>query len=448
MTHPLHAQARRRGGRLADRSASLILVGLLVPIAGGRWGSYLAVPGTPLFVADLFICLGIVGLFASQTDSRRRIAPIPRSLGWGSAVILLVLVASLLTNSSDEPSLVLRDAAPLVYLAITPIVFKAIALNGRERVLKWLRIACSIHVVWFAAAMFGALPPIPLGPFSAVPAFTTRGDYDLLISALAAVVLMIDRSTKSMPRIALCILAVASLLMGGSRAGLLSGLVLLLLALLLVPERTGRVAPLAVVSISFGTAAVLPVLVLVLDDPPPWMKALGRILDVGSQEQASASNTWNARVAAWERLVAYTAEDPQRLLIGSGLGSQPVLDSGAVQFLSGDPSVRAAHNFTVTWFAFFGVVGVVLLVSVLVLWAFTGLIHARSERGVPGLGVALVAGVVLAGLGGVIIESPFGYMTLILGIALSHQGPEPTSRSDARKRAADRVRRRQRGSVA
>ncbi|MCR2824241.1 O-antigen ligase family protein [Microbacterium sp. zg.Y909] len=210
--------------------------------------------------------------------------------------------------------------------------------------------------------------------------------------------------------------SIASLFGGGSRAGLASGLVLLLIALLLARPRGSRLSPTVVGVALLGTAGALPLAATVLMDPPEWMRALTRILGDNTAEQSTARNTWDARIYAWTRIVEYTAADQGRFLFGSGAGSHPIRDSGALIYLSGDPSVRAAHNFVITWFAMFGLIGVLSVVLVLVVWALVATGQARQQRGLNAVGLALFVSLLVAGLAGVIVESPFGYMPLILGM--------------------------------
>lgn len=311
---------------------------------------------------------------------------------------------------------------PLVYLLLVPFFYQATALTGGLRTFRMLRVACLIHTAWFTLAVFRLLPPISIGPISDVPAFTTRGDFDLLIAGLSIAVFLLDREWARGIRALLTLLAGASLLAGGSRAGLISGLILLGLAFVLARPKGHRISPVLIAGSALFVAAVVPFVVSVFTDPPTWMRAVTRLFDTGSQEQASAQNTWGARLDAWQRILEYTTQNPTQTWWGSGLGSQPILNSGAVVYLSGDPSVRAAHNFAVTWLAFFGIVGGVAICSVLLLWTLGAFKNAARVRGITGVGTSLIVAVIAAGLGGVIVESPFGYMTLIAGIALAYQG--------------------------
>lgn len=177
----------------------------------------------------------------------------------------------------------------------------------------------------------------------------------------------------------------------------------------------------------FGIAVAALLIPQLLVDPPEWMRALTRIFSSGSSEQASAQNTWQARISAWDLLIQFTLSSPERAVWGSGAGSHPILASGALPYLSGNEAVRAAHNFVVTWFALFGLIGVIVTVAVLLYWFLRGLSNARALRGDAGVGIALACGVAVAGTAGVILESPFGYMTFVFGLTLSMVRVERTS---------------------
>jgi hypothetical protein len=429
MTSNVRSRDRTSSKSGSRWGVNLALIGLLVPVAGGRWGSYISVPGAPVYLADVLVACGLISLLLvflrrGKGDLPFRSVPLPLTIG--STILLLVLTTSLLTASWANPALVIRDAVPIAYLVLTPLLYQVVAIAGPRRMLRWLRYACVIHTLWFTLAVFRLLPPLSVGPISEVAIFTTRGDFDLLISALAVAVFAIDSSMRPGFRFSLIVLAAISLFAGGSRAGLIAGLALLLVAFFFARRDPHRVQPSIVIAGAFGVAALVPVAVYLLSSPPSWMRAIGRLFDTGSSAQVSAQNTWNARLFAWQRMTDYTLLDPSRAWWGSGLGSQPVRDSGALAYLSGNEAVRAAHNFVVTWFAFFGTVGILCILAVILWWLIFSMRSAAKAPGLAGLGFALAVAIVLAGLGGVIIESPFGYMCLILGVAIATQSSQET----------------------
>lgn len=405
-------------------AARLALIGLLVPVAGGRWGSYLSVPGTPVYVADVLCGLGIAGLVLARVRVspgpypfvRRRTPPV---IIGGSVALMAIILFQVLINTSQSSTLVTRDAVPIIYLSLLPFFWRAAQLLGEPTVRRLVEIACLAHTAWFGLAVFRVLPPIALPSIADVAIFTTRGDFDLLIAALSVVVFASSRRSSPGLKFILVGIALASFFAGGSRAGLFAGALLILIGLAYNrPSGTG-IDGKWVAAGAFAFAGLAPVASLLLDNPPTWMRALTRLLDFGSAEQATAANTWNARLMAWDRVWRYTAETPERLWIGSGLGQQPVLESGAVVFLSGDPAVRAAHNFLITWVAFFGISGIAIIGATLVAWTLWSIARARRARSFSALGAGLASSVIVAGLGGVLLESPFGYMSLILGLSIA-----------------------------
>lgn len=416
-------QPSTRTPRMYSFSSLLVVLGLLVPIAGGRWGSYLSVPATPLFLADILFLSGVALHILRWVEGRSSYAPVPRALVTGSVVLALTATLATVLSISSPSILIARDAAPFVYLAAAPVVFRAITDLTPEKAVGFLRIACGVHAVWFALATFRLLPPAPLPFLSDLPLFTTRGDFDLIICGLTALVFATSRTSGTGTRILFVLLSVTSLFAGGSRAGLAAGLVVLVIGVIFWRPRGAPISPLAVATGAFFVAAALPALVLVSERPPEWMRGLSRILDVGSAEQATAENTWLARTYAWETITNFVLSEPARTWWGTGFGSQPVLESGAVAFLSGDPAVRAAHNFLVTWLAFLGVAGLICIVFALAVWLLAAAKHAYLARGDSGIGFALALGLLLAGLGGVILESPFGYMSFVFAIALAYSEP-------------------------
>lgn len=426
-----HSSSLRRTG------ASLLIAGPLVAVAGGRWGSYIGIVGTPVYLADLLVVFGLL-MFALGSVQRTNLA----ERTGANAVPLIVKaisVASLANLSmgiarADEITLLtLRDAAPWVYFAFTPLVYLCVRALGQERVMSYIRAACLVHTAWFPLAIFGTLPEVEAGALSGVPLFTTRGDFDVLVCGLSVAVFFLSMPHHRVWAAVLSLLNISAAFASGSRGGLIAATVLVLVVIVAVQpfasrsKGSARVAAVCVVS-----AASVGVLVRWVSAPPQWAVGLQKLIPNDSAVYQTGQNTLDARLRAWELVISHSERSGNRAL-GSGFGSSPILESGAVRYLSGDTSVRAAHNFLVTWYGFLGIGGVLFGLACLTL-AATLVLRARSGNSiVAGVGAGLCAAIVLAGLAGVILESPFGYMNYAMGLAMATQGSKtPATHVDPR----------------
>ncbi|MDJ0362566.1 hypothetical protein QMK32_20285 [Rhodococcus sp. H29-C3] len=317
--------------------------------------------------------------------------------------------------------LTIRDAMPFVYVALAPVMIRAIEDIGIATVMRWLRNAVIVHTIWIAPVMFDLLKPTKIPIFGGVPAFTPRHDFDLLICGLAVVLIATDKRLNKPLAAVLIIANFASMFLSGSRAGLIAGLVVIVIYILRMrPFQDNAKGPLRLSLAAASFAVLLPVFVMVRDNPPKWALGLQKLLPNGGDEYASGQNTWNARISAWRLVTDYVdSAGGYGRLHGLGFGTNPIGDSGAVRYLSGDSQVRAAHNFLVTWYAFLGLIGIALicLIGCVLLVGF--LLVLRTPRQYSLVGVSLATGLVLSALGGVILESPFGYMAFTFGVSLA-----------------------------
>jgi O-antigen ligase len=398
-----------------ERAASaLLVVGPLLSVAGGRWGSYIGVNSASLYLSDIFVGVGVLCLIVAQPHGWRvptlgRYFP---PLFTFSAVIALGLIRTSVWNVET-----LQDLAPFVYLLFAPYFVIAVRTVGGARVLQWVGVAAAIHLLWFVPASFGALGTISVPGFVGIPIFTTRGDFDLVITGVALVWLASSTTFPRPLRIVGILAALAAILTAGSRAGLLSAvLIAVIVAAYQKPWRLPLAGPLLVAGLFLSIAAT-GAMILLSPGLPEWAVTLGRLLGQGD-EALNAQNTLLARLDAWRLIWEYMSSDAVRLMFGEGFGASVIAESGALAHLSGDPTVREAHNFLITWLGQVGIVGTALVglaVFRMVLSALRAVRHYPSFA----LSPALAAGLLLAALMGVIMESPFGYQTFVLAYAIA-----------------------------
>lgn len=418
--------ARRH--RVADNSdfakmgASLVLLGPLLVMAFGRWGSYLKIPGVPIYLSDLFFFAGsaclagaaITGRHELQLRTHANRMVLTASVAAGGAAVMG------LWSASSYSILAIRDAAPFIYIALVPVFSISISVIGTVRVLNWMLIAGILHTLWIVPAMIDVLSPTHVPIIGGAPAFTIRHDYDLLICGLTVILAATADSLTGTTKAVLVVANLGTLFLSGSRAGLIAGIVVVFVsAIALRPFSDPKRGPMRLCATMIGFATLILAAIYVRDDPPSWALGMQKLVPNDSSMYQSGQNTWNARVRAWEAIWLYTNQGGGLSMSGFGFGANPVMNSGAIAYLSGDPSVRAAHSFIFTWYAFVGAIGVAAIVTSLAVFAFVAIRNKSfmTQRSVS-VGRALMIGVTVAGLAGVILESPFGYLTLAIGIAL------------------------------
>lgn len=429
-THPLQPSAAGPGvGVMA------LVLAPLVAVAGGRWGSYIGIVGANVFIADLLVLVGLFALLLGR-----------RSLGAGRAdtaqaallTIGLVYVLVSLAFGQGPLPLRLRDLAPFLYLGAVPGIAYAYSTIGAQRSLRYLRRALLVHLSWALPATLGVLSPLvlPSAVFGA-PVFSLRNDFDGVISGVGVVLVLACRAqglaTGRGSRF-LVYGGAVQVALQTSRAAALA--IFGLLLIYIMSSKPWRRYPVGAPLVACGAtvvACLVSFLLLASSIRLPSVGVIERLGlggSAGAESAVAAQGTQNARIQAWKLMIQHT-EDEGAELLGTGPGSQPVAESGAVRYLSGAASVRAPHSWPVAAFSYFGVVGLTIWTLLLSGWLIFG--RRRSALGDPAargalnaVAYSLIAGLLSASLVGVIIESPFGLYGLVLGLALLGRSTEPS----------------------
>lgn len=423
-----HFVAGERHRPRSDHGPRLVILGLLIPVAFGKWGSYLGLGGTPVYFADLLIATGFLLIIFYSTTDRGGETRLPISMAFASVCVLVVLGIGLL-RSGELTIFTLRDAVAFVYLAMIPAFCSAVRAVGIDTVVHWLRNASIIHSIWFVPAIFGLLPEVPIPLVGGEPAFSTREDFDLLICGVAVVLIGSDRRLPRAARSVLVLATAGAALSSGSRAGLIAALAIVLTTSLAQrPFADARRGPQRAAAVLLALIPLILTVLWLTQNPPAWALGLQKLIPNNSAGYTTGQNTWGARESAWQLVLGRLFEEPGTTWGGFGFGSDFIIQSGALPYLSGDPNVRAAHNFGVTWMAMVGLVGVVLVFVALFIWFARAAGAAWSRGGASALGLGMMIGVVLAASAGVILESPFGYMTFGLSVAIALNGVRPAGR--------------------
>ena len=458
-------------GRIA---AVCILAALAIDLAGGRWGAYIATPIPRVYLADL---LWGVGALAAVRLTTLRALPRASLVAAGGALVYLVLRVLLSVGDPGvETTLLLRDLAPLGYLALVPLV--AVALAGVEpRTMLWLlRIAPLVvaggTVLYAVGVPFDGLGRALGGPELAAMRFPGRDDVLGVIIAVGIVAWgrydslapTRGRGASVACRVVQVALVLAGLLVP-SQASQLVAVAAVAWAVLreLLPMTSRRVvvagivivAALAALSVTLaGTALVLAkqtTTSIKVSEPGsgPDPNA-DRRADSGRARTTyvvpglpATLDTVGARLETWASVLHGSATDGTWVL-GDGLGrpdrllevcdvslaeyvDQPRrnkcdVDSGATPMPLRDP-----HTWMLNLLLYQGIVGIVVFAGILLAyWWRPPPDPAFSLSAVPAALYLLAASV------GVVISSPFGLLPLatFTAFALSRR---------LRDRAADRV---------
>ncbi len=410
MTVPSAAVDERRTGevgREGGRGAALALSALVCwLLASGRWGSYVGIPRTTVYLTDLvLLAVSVVAL----VRARQLVAAWRTALRSPAGVALVVLLGWSVVRLvlGGVPNAVgLRDFAPYLYAATALL---ATALGARLRV-GVLTGVLAAHSAWVLVTLVGWGPTsIALGPTAV---FALRNDFDSGVCGIAViwcVIRLSDAATRARQAgYAVLLLVSAYLVMNlENRAALIATLVALAPVMLRhVRLLAGTPAGRRRLVLLGGSAAVLLLVGLVFTSTGARL-----VSTVTGSEQATGSIS--ARSAVYESITSYVTDEPGRLGFGVGFGPDFMHITGADARYEGTEytGVRAPHNFALNTVARLGLIGLaaqlVLVVAVGVL-AWRSLSRGDARTPAQTLAAVTVLLVPVLAAFGVILESPFG----------------------------------------
>ncbi len=382
--HPRAAGARRGAEPFRwFRRALLVLLGGYLFF--GRPFAYLRVPGSPLFVGELVL---LVGLFEAARVGRTLRRTVRRSRPL--QVLLVFMAGCSVRLAVDLPRYGLdavRDAAIWYYATFAFLVAAAILCNPRtlDDLLRWYRRVIPFFLAWVPVALvLSRSAPLAFVPGSetAINAFKPP---DLAVhtgAALAFLLLTAGPSARDQHRLRLTgVIGLAALLLAGSqtRGGFAAAVVALALAAPYVPDRRRT---------TFTTLAALGAVVLALVVIDPRVELGGRELSLdqvqanvmsvvglvdgeAAPDAGSLQDNIEWRLEFWER-VRDDALAPENFLTGQGFG--PILaDRYGFQTAHGDSAqpLRSVHNSHLTVLARTGVPLALVWLLVWSVWAAT-----------------------------------------------------------------------------
>ena len=405
----------------------------------GRWGSYVSIPGAPVYVGDIGVVLAALQVGLAIAAHRVSVRPLARSPLILLMALTLVGYAAVRLSLDFEPSLLaLRDAAPYGYAVVALLAFLLpVRSPGAWRRLVYLAVA--LHLIW--SVLLRRLPGYPwdlpvLGTDAQI--FVIRPDFDATVLGVGAAFALHDLlarhgTIRRTERVALITFIVASslgMLSISTRAGLLAGLGAMAAACLAHWWHPGlglRRASL-LRSRRFLVIALVGSAVAFLMAVTP---AGGRLLD--GFENGSAAGTVSARQDVWSRVTTYAFVRPESAAIGVGFGRDFIAESGSAAALEGTyQNVRSPHNYIVGTLARLGVAGALMVSIIIGLgWWLAGSVLRRDPDPASVLAALLAISLPIVSLLGVVLESPFGAIPYFwaLGQLAAHALAFPSTRA-------------------
>lgn len=341
--------------------------------------AYVHIPGTPVYLAEVLLLLGIVGVLAAPrmaTSVVVRESVLTILFGvmfWG----LLRTVPFLGEYGIDS----LRDAALWYYASIAVLVVAVCEIQPElpdrlarnfARLVPWL-------LVWTPCALILSGVGGLVVPGTQVSFFSHK-EANLAVVlgvALAYLWLVPDKSISARRRNALSLLTLAdlALLTTQTRSGFLAALASIIVGLLLIPHSSPLVARL------LGAVAVIVAVFAVLNPTIPLSKRdvsvtqlLRNVVSIANSSSSPddrLSGTVQHRMELWKRVLKVQIEGGQ---LASGMGFGPNLAIGELVSRRpvelGVPTFRNPHNSHLDVLARMGMLGLLLWVLLWCCWFY------------------------------------------------------------------------------
>jgi hypothetical protein len=375
---------------------NFVLLGILLSLGLGKWGAWFGMPSVGIFFIDVIF---IISIF-------KHLVPNHKDLILYFIPCIGYITFELLLGGTGLRINQFRDLIPFVYVALVPSIINALRGVEFRHIVLAVRYGSSIHLAWTFLLTINILKPIVFLPsIFGVQIFERRWDLAGMVYAIG----ILSWSTFRQANLNRNIYVIVFFLFAGSLQSSRAGIIVTVVALALVirkenfgqNQKTGHVSKVLLTAIlgliSFATLSLLSSYF-----PNSAVERLGLISD-NSKIVNSAGNTARARSLASETIISYTFQK-EKQFFGFGPGSEIVLDSGAIIYLSGSKDVRASHNWFVGLFGRFGYFGFCLWFY-LVFYIFLGR-STQSEETWLGRGAVLI--ILIVSSLGVILESPFG----------------------------------------
>jgi O-antigen ligase len=368
--------------------------------------SYLRLPGTPLFVTDVVLVVLLSSLYILPRVQKPQH---PLALN----VFLMLFVAAGLVSAArgfggnDEPTLVLRDYALVVYAFFLLIGYQLFRnWSSIKRLAVWFLLGTALNVL-NGAAWFVAAPE--------QRRFVFPGIY-VLVALVVVLMMMANRLIRKKAGWALAVVFFVGLLLANARSLFLSLAIVLLSALLLRGQLRVKVGSVPLIRVLVSVSLLGCALVFLSVHVKAERDFTTRVveeLESGTLHMGEDAN-WQFRLVAWKEAWRRFEKSP---LAGEGFG---------VPFTFGiwDNDARP-HNTFLTVLYKMGLVGFLPLFGLLGYFFWRGLqcMHGNSEnRRVVFLQIAILTQLALClfGSANLLLESPYlaSLFWTVMGVGL------------------------------
>jgi len=394
------------GKNSAPKSRYLILGALTLSLGTGRWGSYIPIiPGTFYFIDFLLLLAALI----SFPKSLKSLA----GLGYYTFIFLFIWIG-FIRGSEFSFQLVVRDSAPFLYLALLPALISGVRQIQFNDFIYSIRIGAILNLAWFLPSSIGLLKPIKVS-FLEVPLFTNRSDHNGIVMALGILFWSLRMNNPTRFQRAILVLLIIGVLLSNSRASLTCLVIVLFYIFFtrrkdLILWRSRRFLIILVLTGITLSPILLTNTVGKIIPKESVLKRVGLFEEFSEVEQFAQGTTY-ARLNAWRKVLEWSGSE-SNVLIGVGPGVEMVKVSGAVRYLSGNNEVRSPHNWIIACIARFGISGLLFWLIIV----FASFLRQSRENQSAILRVSILI-ICVSSLFGVIIESPFGSLPLVIFIA-------------------------------
>jgi hypothetical protein len=377
--------------RIVGTFEAVFLIVLLFYALLDRGFAWFHIPGTPLFVGELTLALGVLAMLSANVpmlSAVRKSPPLKAVIAW-MAWGLVFLVVQLPQFGLDT----IRDSA-LWYYASAAILTVFLLLSDSARFGRWVNWfgrALPWILLWFPIAI--AMDSIigtgaPYVPDSRVPLFAHRfGNIAVFSTMCIGFIWLVDRERgrySNNQRIVYTVLAGLAVLLAGfqNRGGFVSAIFGILLMLVFLRRRRGELAlVLGGVAILLATVAFVSEVRIPISSGRE-ISAAQMVDNITSVIDPSSGGQRQTETTAWRlNLWSTVVEDVTNERPLTGFGPGPNLGVRYGVATNEEVPLRNPHNSHVGILARMGWVGVGLWVVVWVVWAFeVTLLRARLLR--------------------------------------------------------------------
>lgn len=327
----------------------------------------------------------------------------------------------------------IRDLAPYAYYAyLFPLrkLWVISNLNQKRKIEKWLLRSLIFHFVWMAAvslfpSILNYLPYI--NENQGIKIFTIRPDFDAVLLAVTAYLAAVKKIAKgNLMSIFLVLVCSILIISQGNRSSSISFALICAIFIATKISKSNTAENSILILILFSI--IISILIIIVSDTKVGKKFVGTAT-VFSAQNGNVTNvdgfgTANARIKSWQLVLNYVNSEPKKIVFGVGFGPDFMTESGALRALvaseTGSRALpRQPHNYALNTYARLGIIGFALYLYVclsLLKCSFNNL--GKKEVDLEYICILLFITLVPISLLGVVLESPFGAISLVFSISV------------------------------